>query len=184
MPATARHRIPGRLHSTGVYSSFAAVSDRKDRMARSAGERIEGESEGDEMDMVELAMVPVSSHAPISPPALQASKLGGKENDLPPPSKTTPTTSGPTDFNPISTHANLKDPSVSSPSPARLCSRRGRTIMHLPLSTLERQRAYGRLSVPRSDSKVELGLLSVGLGRELADELGMLPATVYSSATR
>lgn len=78
----------------------------------------------------------------------------------------------------------------------RLCVRRGKNVDGLalphPASSINTGRrrpsasASAAVSAPTAQRHhtADLGMLSVGLSRELADELGMLPATVFTPATR
>ena len=124
--------------------------------------------------MVELVMVPVP---PASAPAattrslqrsenaatLSAQGPGQKRRD----SKHTPKPAKPT--------PNAGDDPILPPS--RLCIRRGKHVRQVS-TDLPSPPAHSRHTA--SDSR--LGILSVGLGRELAEELGMLPGTVYTPA--
>lgn len=127
---------------------------------------------------VELFMVP----APASAPAA-ASRPTSKENAILPTTKqqNTITSKRRQDSRDTTTKTAFPEPAAAADNkPLRLCIRRGKHVRQIstdlaPLSPRPRMTAA-------SDS--QLGILSVGLGKELAEELGMLPGTVYTPATR
>lgn len=132
--------------------------------------------------MVEMVMVPV----PASAPAAIAERFLAKENAASPStqclqktrkdSKHELTRRNPPPHDPTTAGDNYK-PDLP---PSRFCARRGRHIRQI--STESAAVPPRRTRQAASDSQV--GILSVGLGKELAEELGMLPGTVYTAANR
>lgn len=122
--------------------------------------------------MVELVMVPM--YATASSPAAGLLKL----ENVPTPPKVEQDVRI---EKPNSTAADEEGEAGHQHPADRLCSRRGKDVQELRVA---RQWRKAPISASRSDSKVEMGRISIGLSPELAAELGLLPATKYTPATR